>query len=149
MSRCKCQSCNRPAREDGYCLTHSPARQREARATNKDRFKGYSLQRDYGITIGQYLEMLEVQNGCCAICGRKDLDERNNNNGSKRLSVDHNHDTGIIRGLLCTMCNKGIGSLMESSDLLRKAADYLDSHAKLHNQLIQDTEDMLDELAKL
>ena len=128
MAHCKCSSCGRPARDGEYCLTHSPSRQREARALNPDRFKGYTLKRDYGISLGDYLQLLEAQKCCCALCGRQDGDERNNNNGSKRLSVDHDHETGIIRGLLCSNCNKGLGSLMDSPELLRAAADYIEQH---------------------
>lgn len=146
MSRCVCNSCNRPAREDGYCLTHSPERQRQARANNKERFKGYSLRRDYGISIEDYQELFEKQGGVCAICGRPDGDEKGNNNGSKSLAVDHDHETGVVRGLLCSMCNKGIGSLMDSRALLRKAIEYLDAHERSQILSGKLAEDLLEEL---
>ena len=93
---CKAKSCNRPAREDGYCLTHSPARQREARKQDPERFKRYTLQRDYGIAYDAYQDLLTQQNGACGICGSIP------GPGDKKLAVDHNHLTGIVRGLLCS-----------------------------------------------
>ena len=145
---CKANSCSRPAREDGYCLTHSPARQRATRLANKDRFKGYSLQRDYGISLEDYNELLRKQDGKCAICGRPDEDERGNNNGSKRLAVDHDHETNEVRGLLCSMCNKGIGSLDDSPELLLKAYEYLIGYRKLREITADIAETCLDEIAK-
>ncbi len=55
----------------------------------------------YGITVEQYDAMLRQQNGLCAICGRAPK--------RFRLAVDHDHETGEIRGLLCTRCNLGLG----------------------------------------
>jgi DNA-directed RNA polymerase subunit RPC12/RpoP len=71
----------------------------------------------YDMTEDDYLEMFEKQNGKCAICGKEVVDER--------LFVDHNHDTGEVRGLLCRNCNAGIGFLKDDIDLLRSAIKYL------------------------
>ena len=60
------------------------------------------LMRRYAITIEEYEQIFEQQKGVCAICGGNNLDNR-------RLSVDHNHKTGIIRGLLCNSCNRKLG----------------------------------------
>jgi|TARA_R110000868_G_C10585372_1_gene739041 hypothetical protein len=74
------------------------------------------------MTYEKYLIMLESQNESCAICGKhKDLFKRN-------LDVDHNHETGIARGLLCTPCNSGIGKLQDSIDMLEKAINYLKNY---------------------
>lgn len=75
----------------------------------------------YGITKDQYNVMWENQEGCCAIC---DLHQ---SESDRVLVVDHCHTTGEIRGLLCHICNSGIGKLKDSPMLLRKAADYLES----------------------
>lgn len=72
----------------------------------------------YGITLEQYDEMFEDQDGKCAIC-LKTVDSMN-------LCVDHCHKTGVVRGLLCHNCNRGIGLLQDSADTLRVAADYLE-----------------------
>lgn len=71
-----------------------------------------------GLSVEQYDRMLVEQGGVCKICGRPPK--------SKRLSVDHNHRTGAIRGLLCWKCNTGIGWFREDVAALRKAADYLE-----------------------
>lgn len=146
---CKANSCSRPAREDGYCLTHSPERQRAVRKANGDRFKGYALKRDYGISLEDYNELLTRQEYRCAICGRPDGDERGNNNGSKRLAVDHDHETEEVRGLLCSMCNKGIGSLDDSPELLLKAYEYLIGYRKRREITAELADSCIDELLKL
>ncbi len=73
----------------------------------------------YGITVDDFFELLERQGGVCAVCGGVEK-------ARSRLSVDHCHDTGVVRGLLCTNCNVGIGRLKDDPDLLRKAVAYLE-----------------------
>jgi len=80
--------------------------------------KDRKLQRTYGISYKEYLTMLEAQDGRCAICGTDD-------SGKRAFSVDHCHDTGEIRGLLCGNCNSGIGNLRDSISLLERAIEYL------------------------
>ncbi len=60
-----------------------------------------------------------IQNGCCAICGNAFID-------STSAHVDHDHGTGKTRGLLCMLCNTGIGSLRDSIVVLKAAIRYLD-----------------------
>ena len=76
------------------------------------------LKRDYGLTYDQYLCMLKSQGGVCAICGKAEE--------KRRLAVDHCHNTGVIRGLLCGMCNTAIGKLNDDVNLLKKAIEYLE-----------------------
>lgn len=64
-----------------------------------------------------YDQLLAKQGGKCAICG----EEANGN----RLAVDHNHETGEIRGLLCHQCNTGLGSFRDNPQLLKQAIAYL------------------------
>ena len=63
--------------------------------------------------------MFMKQNGCCAICGI------HHTLLTKKLYVDHNHDTGELRGLLCNKCNLGLGIFGDDVSLLQKATDYL------------------------
>ena len=70
----------------------------------------------YGITLAQYEAMLEHQSGGCAICERPPA--------ARRLSVDHDHKTGIIRGLLCDYCNRRVVG-RHTAERLRDAAAYL------------------------
>ncbi len=76
------------------------------------------------MTLEDYERMLEAQNGVCAICGEPRPDERT-------LHVDHDHETGVIRGLLCFRCNQAIGSFQEDHDIFQAAADYLDRDDEL------------------
>ena len=68
--------------------------------------------------------MLEAQGGVCAICEKP---ERSTSRYGriKKLAVDHDHDTGAVRGLLCANCNKGIGNLGDDPDILIAGAAYL------------------------
>jgi hypothetical protein len=77
------------------------------------------LKRNYGITLQEYDAMFEAQGGMCAICGEPRPEERT-------LHVDHDHETGEIRGLLCFRCNNALGDLRDDYELFQRAADYLD-----------------------
>lgn len=77
------------------------------------------LRHTLGIGIEDYEKMALRQNGVCAICG--------NTNGSRRLCVDHNHNTGKIRGLLCTKCNVWVG-VLENAPWKDLAIPYLESY---------------------
>ena len=70
----------------------------------------------YGITLEQYAELLIVQGGLCAICGKPD--------DNRLLSVDHNHKTGQVRGLLCSDCNLGVGSLLDTPNTAKALINY-------------------------
>ena len=75
-------------------------------------------------TIELYNKLFIEQGGCCAICGLHQLDL------PKRLSADHNHITGQVRGLLCGTCNRGLGNFQVDSngvELLLKAKEYMDN----------------------
>lgn len=87
------------------------------RDNNPDKLLGYKYSR-YNITYAEYLVMLEDQNNVCRIC-------LENCPTGKRLSVDHCHITGIVRGLLCTRCNMGLGYFKDNEDLLLEAIEYL------------------------
>jgi len=83
------------------------------------------IQYRYGITLLQYETLLKNQNGSCAICNTKNPSVKNKKNCY--FSVDHCHDTGRIRGLLCPTCNSGIGFLKDNPQIILKAAEYLRS----------------------
>lgn len=74
----------------------------------------------YGITHNEYLGLLAAQDNSCAVCEvpAEELE--------RRLAVDHCHITGAVRGLLCTRCNMGLGYFRDRSEVLRKAAEYLE-----------------------
>lgn len=68
-----------------------------------------------GITIEQFNQLLAEQDGRCAVCGRE-----------RRLDIDHCHDTGAVRGLLCGPCNRALGFLDDNPALMRAAAEYIE-----------------------
>lgn len=78
------------------------------------------LKRKYGITVEQYNRMFESQGGKCASCGLPQIES------NKRFAVDHDHETGMIRGLLCQGCNCAAGHLSDSPLKARALADYLE-----------------------
>jgi hypothetical protein len=95
-------------------------RHRERREADPLYVRRESLRRRYGLTLEQYDTMLEEQEGLCP-CGR---DAERSTHGV--LAVDHDHDTGIVRGLTCTRCNRVIGMVGDDPAVLRALADYLE-----------------------
>lgn len=81
--------------------------------------RGYSLKHHYGMTIEQYEAMLERQGGLCASCGDP---------FEKTPHVDHNHETGVVRELLCGPCNLAVGHLKDSAPRAMALALYLERH---------------------
>lgn len=77
----------------------------------------------YGITQEEFDALLEQQGGRCAICRTTDTSPH------KRFSIDHCHERGHVRGLLCHYCNVALGALKDRPELLRVAADYLERTA--------------------
>lgn len=106
-----CKSC-RVARSTE--LRETPERKREVRDSN--------LKRLYGIGVDEYDEMCKKQSGLCAICSKP---PSGTNSRNKYLHVDHCHETGSVRKLLCHMCNTGLGAFRDNPDLLQKAIVYL------------------------
>lgn len=113
-----CKRCCRAASARRY--SENPGRSIAASASwnkrNPERYKDNLLRSMYGITLATYNSMLLAQNGVCAICGKT---------SEKALSVDHDEMTGRVRGLLCGLCNRGIGHFQHSPQTLEKAAAYL------------------------
>jgi hypothetical protein len=82
--------------------------------------KNIILKRLYGITLKEYNDFLQSQNGVCKVC--KEPSKKN-----RRLCVDHNHKTGEIRGLLCDSCNKALGLLKDDKRTVKNLYVYLNN----------------------
>lgn len=111
-----------------YCRSSIVKENRRDRVPAARRRQALSRARklaSYGIDAETYDSMLEVQQGRCAICG--------GTNKGRVLFIDHDHETGIVRALLCTPCNSGLGHFRDRADILRSAADYLDQHGSRVN----------------
>ncbi len=78
------------------------------------------IKRNYGITLEEYNDMFIEQGGRCAICGRHQAEF------TRRLLVDHNHETGVLRGLLCYNCNTGLGQFGDKLQLVKNTVKYLE-----------------------
>ena len=120
MARCK--SCRKAA--NTAWRKAQPDYERRRYAERKEETQERHLKRKYGITLADYAAMLEQQGGKCAICGKPEPEH-------KKLDVDHCHKTKVVRGLLCTSCNRVLGHAWDSPERLRAAADYLASSRRL------------------
>lgn len=111
------------------CDSEDTMRRRDA---DPDKALDQHLRRAFGITLADYRERLVAQGGVCAVCGEPPTvalgvpSRRQGRAVRPRLVVDHNHETGEIRGLLCTPCNRGIGFLGDTIDGVRRALAYLE-----------------------
>ena len=118
--RCShCKSCMKKYKE-----THKQdQREYQNRPENKLRAKKLDQinnLKSYGLTLEQYDQMFEEQNGVCAICELPEI--------RRRLSVDHNHETGKVRGLLCFICNTRLG-IIENDTFATQVKGYLKKYA--------------------
>lgn len=103
-----CKTCTALGRKKYYLTKHARAVCRKS-----------SRKRLYGLTNSEFDKMLTDQKGCCAICGKHQTEAK------KVFSVDHNHETKELRGLLCMNCNLLLGHAKENTETLQSAIDYL------------------------
>ena len=83
--------------------------------------KDYRLRNTHGISYDEYVSMVEERGNLCDICGQSPVGRDKND----QLVVEHNHDTGEIRGLTCGMCNSMLGMAGDSAAVLMAGAKYL------------------------
>lgn len=119
-----CRECTRAYWKAEYAsnIVKHRARSKQRYWSDPQKEWGKSLKKNYGMTAETYAKMLAHQGGKCAICA---LPERV---VGYRLSVDHCHTTGKVRGLLCKRCNVAIGLLNESASVIQNAAAYLEAN---------------------
>lgn len=91
------------------------------------------LKHEYGITPEEYALLLASQGGVCAICGNTETRTRKNRNSNefRELAVDHDHSTGLVRGILCSLCNTGLAHFKDNIRVLKNAISYLEKHGAL------------------
>lgn len=128
----ECQKCRdrrnarkAEARKKGYCTWcgMDPSDGYTMCKKCRKRLRDRNLEKRYSITASVYDDLLEAQGGKCAACKRPP--------GRRRLSVDHNHATGEVRGLLCDSCNRALGFLKDSPEIIRRLAEYSTRHQQL------------------
>lgn len=88
------------------------------RNANKEKVAISKRKSKYGISAEKFMEMVRLQNNKCAICGEEMI-------GYNNQCVDHNHSTGIIRGLLCNPCNRALGYFKDDIEIIKNAVDYM------------------------
>lgn len=94
--------------------------QKENTPEYKAKSSAAAIKRLYGLSIEQFQNMEKAQNGLCAICNNPEQNPQ-----KKKLSVDHCHTTGKVRGLLCHNCNVVLGLIKEDSRILESIKQYL------------------------
>lgn len=121
-----CQRCGKPwtnrrlAKYDPDCRKEVQKEQRRAHARANRReartryLRAWGLQRRYGLTMEAYEALLAKFNHACAVC-----------ESTEDLCVDHCHDTGKVRGILCRRCNRSLGQLGDTTEHVRRLLDYL------------------------
>ena len=132
--RSECKACAREIRKAWYWANRDAviANVKRWQQENKEHLSEYRreyrqrrlveernayLLRTFGIEIADYERMLAAQGGGCAICGKRP--------GKISLHVDHDHESGAIRGLLCVGCNNTLGQFRDSAELLARASNYV------------------------
>ena len=129
--RCYCKPCSRwyteqhrlrnPERGKTYYEENKAvlsSRQKRRKKEMPEHYAAIRRKSKYGLTPAEYVAMLHEQGGTCAICDQVNPDGR-------ELCVDHCHETGDVRGLLCHKCNTGIGLFGDNAALLNSAISYL------------------------
>lgn len=111
----KCPNCGKVLQESEFSKN-----QKYCKICARD----YQWQYKYGISPEQYYEMYKQQNGKCKICGKEAK-------SGEYLHVDHNQNTGEVRGLLCSNHNTGIGLFGEDVELLKRAIKYIENEGDI------------------
>jgi hypothetical protein len=109
-----CRACKNLEAKAHYAVNKDAILERQ-----KPRKRAADRRRKYGLSDGEYAAMVSAQNGLCALGHETD----------GYLMVDHDHETGAVRGLLCRACNWALGFMRDEPERLRIAADYLERAA--------------------
>jgi hypothetical protein len=128
-----CKICTAIKNKEWYAANKERHATMSASWYKKNKTKANQKQQDwhyksrYGVSYKKFLETAKAQNNQCAICS---VDLVFDKNCKERAVLDHDHDTGENRGVLCNACNTGVGLLKDSAVVLTKAASYLTKHSK-------------------
>lgn len=122
----ECKACQSKWQKEFYSDPINKQKRIDRQSTKeaKIRAREYDLKSKYGITSADYEEMLKSQDSKCKTCGTNVPGGRS----TKYFHVDHCHDSGKIRGLLCSSCNKALGLLKESISTLENLIKYIEDN---------------------
>lgn len=104
-----------------------PEKKKIYRKNYRENHKANQLRAKYGITVEEYQAMFDSQGGVCKLCGLEETTRISRGDGIRSLAVDHDHNTGKVRGLLCHQCNVVLGQYEKHKDLFPKFQEYLDT----------------------
>jgi hypothetical protein len=110
---------NRKCRD---CVNKRKREERKAKPPTPEQELRWRMREKYGLELEEYEVLVAAQNGLCAICKNPPFES------TGRLSVDHHHETGKTRGLLCATCNLGLGHFKDDPIRLMAAIQYLGEH---------------------
>jgi len=114
--------CRNKRTATGFHFYCKPCHARQRRESLERRHGGssrhYHLVQKYGIGADKVDELIRQQGGLCAVCRRREAKQ-----------VDHNHETGAVRGIVCLLCNAAMGAFHDDSDLIRRAIAYVEGHS--------------------
>jgi len=114
-----CTKCGLEKDLDGFEPKRNVCKKcRQERRKSNQTHRQWKYRTKYNITLEEYDELLNKQGGHCWICPAT-------TNGNRRFVVDHNHDTGEVRGLLCTNCNRALGYFQDNPDIVARGFVYL------------------------
>lgn len=124
-SDCKCCSCKSQRGEPSWNWKGGISLNRKEYNKKKYEEKERKIRLEtYGLTFADYDCLWEQQGGVCSICGLSET-KKSFGTRTRRLSVDHCHETGNVRGLLCNQCNVGLGNFNDDIDVMASAILYL------------------------
>lgn len=126
---CSEDGCEFPVSCKGLCRSHyNKARWAAGVRPNAASRRRARLKYRYKLTDEEVDFLIKQQGGLCAVCGQPPSDSNTRAHWNGKLCVDHDHDTGAVRGMLCNDCNLAVG-YGKTPEVLRAAADYLERHA--------------------
>lgn len=115
-------------RPDQYAARCRPCKMEQRKKSQNYKIvnKRNKIKRDYGLSWEQYKNIIDAQNGKCVICSIE-FDLTPVRGGSHRNSphIDHCHNKGHVRGILCSQCNRGLGCFSDNTNSLQNAIAYL------------------------
>ena len=116
----ECRECRVEKPLDRYEKTGHGYHRKICMSCRSARKRTRRIPRQFGMSYQELLIIKEDQDYKCAICGVHE------ENTTKRLAIDHDHTTGLVRGYLCNSCNRGIGLLKDDPNVMRSAIEYLE-----------------------